>query len=215
MLVGAALLALEVALTNYIDRRNARLAAIWPTVATAPGTAAASAAPPARVNAFQMVFKTRYLLLMAFMLLLLNTVNTTGEYVLGSIVKDAAIEHVGGDSAAVQREIGAFYSTYFTYVNALGLFLQLFVVSRVVKYLGVPVGVVILPIVSLTAYGIISFIPFLHAVLTAKVAENATDYSLNNTVRNMLFLPCTREQKYSANRRSTRSSCGWAMSSRR
>jgi AAA family ATP:ADP antiporter len=30
----------------------------------------------------------------------------------------------------------------------------------------------------------------------AKTAENSTDYSLNNTVRNMLFLPCTREQKY-------------------
>jgi len=34
--------------------------------------------------------------------------------------------------------------------------------------------------------------------LSAKVAENSVDYSLNNTVRNMLFLPCTREQKYSA-----------------
>jgi ATP:ADP antiporter, AAA family len=30
------------------------------------------------------------------------------------------------------------------------------------------------------------------------VAENATDYSLNNTVRNMLFLPCTYEEKFSA-----------------
>jgi AAA family ATP:ADP antiporter len=83
-------------------------------------------------------------------------------------------------------------------VNILGLLLQLFVVSRVVKYLGVPVGVVIGPILSLTAYGIISFFPLLRAVLAAKVAENSTDYSLNNTIRNMLFLPCTREQKYSA-----------------
>jgi AAA family ATP:ADP antiporter len=30
------------------------------------------------------------------------------------------------------------------------------------------------------------------------VAENSTDYSLNNTVRNMLFLPCTYEEKFSA-----------------
>ena len=34
--------------------------------------------------------------------------------------------------------------------------------------------------------------------MSAKVAENATDYSLNNTVRNMLFLPCTYEEKFSA-----------------
>jgi AAA family ATP:ADP antiporter len=32
----------------------------------------------------------------------------------------------------------------------------------------------------------------------AKTAENATDYSLQNTVRNVLFLPTTREQKYKA-----------------
>jgi hypothetical protein len=30
------------------------------------------------------------------------------------------------------------------------------------------------------------------------VSENATDYSLNNTVRNMLFLPLSSEEKYSA-----------------
>ena len=28
--------------------------------------------------------------------------------------------------------------------------------------------------------------------------ENSTDYSLNNTVRNMLFLPCSYEQKFAA-----------------
>ena len=32
----------------------------------------------------------------------------------------------------------------------------------------------------------------------AKTAENSTDYSLQNTVRQVLFLPTTREQKYKA-----------------
>jgi ATP:ADP antiporter, AAA family len=83
-------------------------------------------------------------------------------------------------------------------VNGLGLLLQLFVVSRVVKRFGIPVAVLILPILSLTAYNVMLFIPLMWAVLSAKVAENATDYSLNNTVRNMLFLPCTYEQKFAA-----------------
>ena len=42
------------------------------------------------------------------------------------------------------------------------------------------------------------FVPLLNAALVAKVIENSTDYSLNNTVRNMLFLPCTYEQKFAA-----------------
>jgi ATP:ADP antiporter, AAA family len=114
-------------------------------------------------------------------------------------VREAAIERVGtGNPEGVETAIGSFYATYFSYVNILGLLLQLFVVSRVVKYLGVPVGVMILPVISFTAYSIITFFPLLRAVLAAKVAENSTDYSINNTIRNMLFLPCTRAQKYSA-----------------
>ena len=70
--------------------------------------------------------------------------------------------------------------------------------SRIVRYFGVPIAVLILPLTALAAYGVIAFLPLLRAIFWAKVSENATDYSLNNTVRNMLFLPCTTEQKYSA-----------------
>jgi AAA family ATP:ADP antiporter len=31
-----------------------------------------------------------------------------------------------------------------------------------------------------------------------KIAENATDYSVQNTVRNVLFLPTSRDEKYKA-----------------
>ena len=83
-------------------------------------------------------------------------------------------------------------------VNIAGVLIQLFVVSRIIKYFGVRVGVMVLPCIALGAYNVLAFFPVLAAVRWAKTAENATDYSLNNTVRNMLFLPCTREQKYSA-----------------
>ena len=56
----------------------------------------------------------------------------------------------------------------------------------------------ILPALSFGAYNILIFVPLLNAALAAKVVENSTDYSLNNTVRNMLFLPCTYEQKFAA-----------------
>ena len=41
-------------------------------------------------------------------------------------------------------------------------------------------------------------VPLLGVARWAKTAENATDYSLQNTVRNMLFLPTTRDEKYQA-----------------
>jgi AAA family ATP:ADP antiporter len=200
MLVGGVVLVLQLLVTNRVDRRESGRQ----TGQARPAKTVDAPAPPktpSRAGAFTMVFKTRYLLLMALMLMLLNWVNTTGEYILGSIVKETATQMLatGQNSGLTQEQlIGDFYSKYFTAVNVLGLLLQLFVVSRVVKYLGVPWAIMILPMISLGAYNVLAFFPALYAVLTAKVLENSTDYSLNNTVRNMLFLPCTYEQKFSA-----------------
>jgi AAA family ATP:ADP antiporter len=193
MLLGAVLLVVQLIITNYVDRRSSGR--------STPPAFTDAAGEKKGVHAFTMVFRTRYLLLMAVMLMLLNVVNTTGEYILGNIVTHRAAEMIADGSAGTLTEgqlIGDFYSKYFTLVNILGLILQLFVVSRVVKHLGVPWAIMILPMLSFTAYGLIAVYPVLYAVLAAKVAENSTDYSLNNTVKNMLFLPCTREQKYTA-----------------
>ena len=184
MLVGAGLLAVQLMLTNYIDRiergRRPRVAPVKK----------ASAGPSK--NAFAMVFHTRYLLLMALMLLAINWINTTGEYILGSIVKERAMAMVADGSAGGLSEgqiIGDFYAKYFSLANVAGVLLQLFVVSRIIRNRGVAIAVMILPAISFGVYNILIFVPLLRAALAAKVIENSIDYSLNNTVRNMLFLP--------------------------
>jgi AAA family ATP:ADP antiporter len=195
LLLGGAVLVAQGMVANTVDRREQARRAARPVA----GKAAAKSA--VRTNAFAMVFQSRYLLLIAIMLMLLNWVNTTGEYILGSIVEHSATEAVAsGEAGGLSKEqvIGDFYSKYFSLVNVLGLVLQLFVVSRVVKYLGITWAVMILPMIALGAYNVLIFFPILNAVLAAKVLENSTDYSLNNTVRNMLFLPCTYEEKFSA-----------------
>jgi ATP:ADP antiporter, AAA family len=135
------------------------------------------------------------------MLLVLYLCDATGEYILAAIVKDRASDLVAAGRANGLTEgalIGRFYSRYFALVNIVSLLLQLFVVSRIVKRLGVGVAVGILPALSAVAFATIAFVPGLGLMLAATVAQKSTDYSLNNTVRNMLFLPCTREEKYSA-----------------
>ncbi len=193
MLLGAGVLGLQLLLTNYIDRieRGRR-----------PREARVTHAKAAPVdNTFAMVFRTRYLLLMALMILVVNWINATGEYILGSIVKEQAGAIVAAGTAPGLSEgqiIGDFYAKYFSMANVVGLLLQLFVVSRIIKHQGVARAVMILPALSFGVYNILIFVPLLTAALAAKVVENSTDYSLNNTVRNMLFLPCTYEQKFAA-----------------
>ena len=66
------------------------------------------------------------------------------------------------------------------------------------KLCGVPASLYFLPIIALTGYSIIAFIPTLAFIRWAKVVENSADYSLQNTARQALFLPTTREEKYKA-----------------
>ena len=160
-----------------------------------------SAAPSDRSGAFALVFAHRYLLLLAVLSLVFNWVNTNGEYLLSKLVKASAAEAVRQGALSprdVGRFIGAFYGDFFFWVNLLGVFLQSFVVSRVVKYLGVGVGLLVLPVIALGNSFAFLFLPVLAVVRVGKVLENGTDYSLNNTVRQMLWLPTTQAMKYKA-----------------
>jgi len=135
------------------------------------------------------------------MILVINCVNATGEYILGSVVKEHAQAMIAAGTAPGLTEgqiIGDFYAKYFSLANIAGLVLQLFVVSRIIKHWRVARAVMILPALTFGVYNILIFVPLLNAALAAKVVENSTDYSLHNTVRNMLFLPCTYEQKFAA-----------------
>jgi AAA family ATP:ADP antiporter len=194
LLAAAAILTLSLILFNVIDLRGAatrQRAAQGPKEDVAIGDG----------NAFTLVLRGRYFLLMALLILLLNWVNSSGEYILSAIVKHAAdAEVAAGTLSAGERRsfIGAFFADFFQIVNLAGMLLQLFVVSRVVKYLGVPVALCILPLVALGSYVTAALIPSLTIMRWVKTAENSVDYSLMNTVRQMLFLPTTREEKYKA-----------------
>ncbi|MBT8479572.1 MAG: MFS transporter [Gemmatimonadetes bacterium] len=152
-------------------------------------------------GAFAMVFKTRYLLYIAILILILNWVNTNGENLLRFLITDSAQTAVQSGTAAaatVEQYIGDFYAGFHKWVNIAALVIQLFLVSRIIKHAGIHVAVMILPLIALGSYALIAVYPVLEYVRWAKTAENATDYSLQNTVQNALFLPTTREQKYKA-----------------
>jgi len=76
--------------------------------------------------------------------------------------------------------------------------IQLFLVSRIMRYFGVQIALYVLPVVALGAYAIVAFTPLLALIRAAKISENSLDYSLNNTARQALFLPTSREAKYKA-----------------
>jgi AAA family ATP:ADP antiporter len=68
----------------------------------------------------------------------------------------------------------------------------------VLKYFGVRFALLVLPAVALVGYTGMAFVPLLPFIRSVKLAENSIDYSLQNTTRNALYLPTSREAKYKA-----------------
>lgn len=203
LLVAAGVLAASLIVTNIVDLRERRLTTRptpghMPSGPAGPPEPAKAEEPIGKSGAYALVFRNRYLLLIALLILFLNWVNTTGEYILGRVITQTAEAATGGSEAAMQTFIGKFYAEFFQVVNVVSLLMQLFLVSRILKYLGVRVALLILPIIAFAGYSLAAFIPVLGIIRWVKTAENATDYSLQNTLRGVLFLPTTREQKYKA-----------------
>ena len=90
------------------------------------------------------------------------------------------------------------YSSLFSTVNLVGFLLQMFVVSRVFKFLGVGKSLFIHPTVALIGYLMMLRAPSVQLMGWLKVADNSIDYSLGNTTKQALWLPTSREAKYKA-----------------
>ena len=184
--ITAAILLVHFALYRLIDRRQSGRRA----------QAAKAQEPLAGPGGFSLLLRNPYLQLLAALLLVLNVVNTTGEYLVGRTVLETAAS--ASTPEAKEAIVGAFYGGYNFWTSVLALALQAFIASRLVKYLGVGGVVLALPLVALGTYGVVASGVGLAVLRWAKICENATDYSIMNTARQMLWLPTSREEKYKA-----------------
>jgi AAA family ATP:ADP antiporter len=184
--ISAVLLLATLGLYLVVNRRESR-------------RAAAPKAPLAAAGGFDLVFRSPYLRLVALLIVLLNVVNTTGEYLIAKLLTGHATALAAANAGFnTQAYIGAFVGNYQFWVNVVALLLQAFVASRLVKYLGLRGALLALPLIALGGYSLIAAGAGFMIVRWVKTAENATDYSIMNTARQLLWLPTSREEKYKA-----------------
>jgi len=210
MLVAAALLGVYIVIINIVNAWEKRHS-------IAPAIKKQEAEKPlGKEGGFELVIGQRYLLLIALLLVMLNLVNTTGEFILGRTVTQRAREAASAEASKAQAAgaafeiaegernkltqafIGEFYANFFFWVNLVTALVQLFLVSRIMKYLGVATALFLLPVIALGGYSLMIFMPLLNYIMIAKILENSVDYSVQNTCRQALFLPTSREAKYKA-----------------
>jgi AAA family ATP:ADP antiporter len=190
-------LALSIALTRACDSQGGT----GPTGSPEPQPEA-----PGGGGALATVLGSRFLLAVALITMILNWVNTNGENVLFRVVQEmleekAQLQGIASDAAIldfVRDGTTAFYGNFFFWVNVLALFLQAIVASRLLKFGGFGSIFLLLPVIALASYSVIALVPILFVVKLMKIAENATDYSINNTARHVLWLPMSSQVTFKA-----------------
>ena len=216
MLIAACLLFLCIVLARKIHRRDVRRTC----EERGPGVAGAAAKPCVQEQpleaggGFRLIFKSRYLLLIAVMIGLYNFVNATGEFIMSDVTVRNSIAAAApaegplpdglpaASPAIPKRSVGkAIHNAFMDYqflTNLIALVIQLFLVSRIFRWVGVGGALLFLPLIALGGYALISFGAVLALVRGVKAFENGTDYSLQNTTKAALFLVTKREEKYKA-----------------
>ncbi len=161
---------------------------------------------PDKGGAFKLVFGTKHLFLIGLITLLLNWVNSNGENLLFRIINEVIIQEILTNevqdpemyATILKNSIITFYGQFFFWVNMLALFIQALVTSRLIKYGGMASALLLLPLIVMASNVAIILMPGLTLIKIMKVVENATDYSISNTARNILWLPMSTEVKFKA-----------------
>ena len=155
--------------------------------------------PLGKAGGFKLVLSQRYLLLIGLLTLTVNLVNTNGNYILNETLARMAERRCGGSSGGLRRADHRQLHGWTRFLAERALDGDS-VLSGVAHHqvLGVGGALFILPMLALGSYGLFAFAPVLAFIRLTKIAENATDYSIQNTVRRALFLPTSREAKYKA-----------------
>lgn len=188
MPVAAGFLLVCLALTYVVNRREI----------TTPQHEIKHEEPLRGDSGFMLVARDRYLLLFAAMIFILNFVTKTGDYVFDRKIIAAAHDAAIATGIKPTIFIGQFKARYFEWVNGGGVVMQMFLVSRIIKHVGLRSALVIMPIVSLAGYSTTFILPVLGVLFWARTSESSLDYSLSNTTRQALWLVTARDVKYKA-----------------
>ena len=128
---------------------------------------------------------------------LLSIVAIVGLYEIVSTVMDfqftSTIDHYLSGPA-----IGKQFATVFAITNIVSMLVQLFLTSFVMSRLGVGVALMVLPVAALAGSVGFMAMPVLTMGSALNTLDNGFSYSINQSAKEALYVPTTRDEKYKA-----------------
>ena len=137
----------------------------------------------------KMVMKSRYLIAIVGILALYEFCSQILDFQFSSVLARAV---VGG------REVQAYLGRLYLVTNILALLSQLVLTTVLLRRSGPGAGLVVLPAAMCFASGGFWLEPTLIMGSLLIVADNGLNYSINQTSREMLFVPTSSDAQYKA-----------------
>jgi AAA family ATP:ADP antiporter len=125
-----------------------------------------------------------------FVFILLYTLTSTWAY-----FQQAELTKAGFVDRAART---AFFAKLDLSVNTLTLLLQIFLTGRLMKFFGVAVTLLFMPVLSLFGFAAMGLVPVLTVLAVFQVARRASTFAFMRPAREVLFTVLRREDKYKA-----------------
>jgi AAA family ATP:ADP antiporter len=148
---------------------------------------APSAHNPA-VEGAMLVFRSPYLLSIVAIVGLYEIVSTILDFQFTSTIA----HYLEGEA------IGRQFSIVFAITNTVALLVQLLLTGFVMSRLGVHVALLVLPVAILAASAGYAALPILWMGSLLNTADNGFSYSINQSAKESLYVPTTKDEKYKA-----------------
>lgn len=146
-------------------------------------------------DAYQTTRQSRYLMILAGIMMVTLVVSTLIDWQFNSVVDSWVIGSNREDSL----------TSFFGYFNAgsmgFAFLFQLFLTSPLIKAFGFRLTLLFYPLIlflgagGIGAAALVGIIPIIPAILV-KASDKGLAYSLNQSVRELLYIPISPEQKY-------------------
>jgi len=136
----------------------------------------------------RLVFRSRYLLSLVAIVGLYEIVSTVMDFQFTATI----VHYLEGDA------IGRQFATVYALTNSVALIVQLLFTSLVMTRFGVGAALLVLPIAALGGSAAFMALPILWVGSLLNTADNAFSYSINQSAKEALYVPTTRDEKYKA-----------------
>jgi len=135
------------------------------------------------------IVRSPYLLGLAAFLMIYTITNTWAYFQQADLTQHQLQDRAARTSFLANIDIA---------VNTITVLIQVFLTGRLMKWFGVGITLVLMPLLSAVGFAAIGFAPILTVLATFQILRRAAGFALLRPAREVLFTVLRREDKYKA-----------------